>query len=188
MPQLNVTIMRFRRVPVTIGDVRLTLLKLEGREERQVYGDPLEVVARIMEEELKSNVDYVLLEVSGHGFRSYFGEGSRSGGIQLFPKPSRLRRIGLVRSSKLELGAGYYRFRESDIEWFGVGEEYYVYDSIVEAPEDVIFLVVDTVDGRSITMIQHSLKPSQSYQLPSQQDQPGESSEGELGVGSNHVS
>jgi len=188
MPQLNVKISRFARLWLELGDVRLTVLKPLGLEERQVAGDPLETAAKIVEEELgRGGVDYVILELSGPGFKSYFGEGSKSGGSFLFPKPSKLLRVGLVRASKLvPVGeAGYYRFREEDIEWLSVKEEVYVYDLLVEAPEDIVFIVVDTVDGRSMFRIRHVLTPQQSYQPQPQQDLSSGSSEGGLGGESN---
>jgi hypothetical protein len=182
MPQLDIKIKRFVREELRVSDVRFTVLKLVSEEERRVSGDPLEVTARILEEESKSQgLDYVVVEVQGQGFKSVVGEGSRRGsGIILYPKPAQLKRVGVVRVQALKPAgsSGYYRFNESDIEWFSVDDErVYVYDVEVEAPQDIVFLVVDTSDGRSIARIQRSSLPQQSYQPQPQQGQSTESSE-----------
>ncbi len=181
MPQLDVRIKRFTRESINVSDVKLTVLKLIEEEERHIYGDPLDVVAKILEEESKNqNLDYVMVEVQGQGFKNITGEGlRRSGGILLYPKPAQLKKIGIVRVQTLKStgDSGYYRFKEDEIEWFNIDDEkMYVYDSYVEASQDVIFLVIDTSDGRSITRVQRSLPPQQSYQLQSQQGRLNESS------------
>ncbi len=180
MPQLDIKVRKFSREEIRVSDVKLTVLRLVEEENRHVYGDPLEVVAGILEESRSQGLDYVVVEVQGQGFKSSMGEGSRrGGGLILYPKPARLKRVGIVRVQALKQAgsSGYYSFSEGDVEWFNVGDErIYVYDADVEAPPDVVFLVVDTDEGRSIARINRSSLPQQSYQLQSRQDRLNENS------------
>ncbi|MCC6044553.1 MAG: hypothetical protein LM584_04605 [Desulfurococcaceae archaeon] len=179
MPSTDIKIRRFTRETITVADVRLSVLKLVEEEGRQVYGDPLEAVARILEEEPRNqDLDYVVVEVQDQNSKRIIGEGfKRRGGILLYPKPVQLKRVGIVRAQTLKPTGetGYYRFREEEIEWYNIEDEkVYVYDLAVEAPQDIVFLVVETSDGRSIARIQRSSPHQQSYRPQPQQDQSSE--------------
>ncbi|MFN4046552.1 MAG: hypothetical protein ACK4H7_04350 [Acidilobaceae archaeon] len=159
MPSVVLKIRRFTRDSLSFRDLRINVLRLREVEERQVSGDPLDAALGILEEESKaSGPGYVVVEVQSPRGRSLMGEVlGESRGSLLFPKPSRLRRVGVVRvnvlSSRIE--SGIVKLRDSDVEWFNVeGEDVYVFDSPVEAPEDIAYVIVDTEDGRRYVRVQ----------------------------------
>lgn len=159
MPSVVLKIRRFTRDSLSFRDLRINVLRLREVEERQVSGDPLDAALGILEEESKaSGSGYVVVEVQSPRGRSLMGEVlGESRGSLLFPKPSRLRRVGVVRvnvlSSRIE--SGIVKLRDSDVEWFNVeGEDVYVFDSPVEAPEDIAYVIVDTEDGRRYVRVQ----------------------------------
>ena len=181
MPSINIKIRRFIRETINVADIKLTVLKLVEEEEKQVYGDPLEVVARILEEEPGSkSLDYVTIEVQDQNSKRIVGEGfKRRGGVLAYPKPAQLRRVGIVRTQTLKPAGetGYYKFREEDIEWYSIEDErIHVHDLTIEAPQNIAFLVIETNEGRSIARIQRSSLRQQSYLPQPQQDQSNESS------------
>ncbi|MDM7274969.1 MAG: hypothetical protein P3X22_002440 [Thermoprotei archaeon] len=159
MPGIVLKIRRFMRDSLSFGGLRLHVLRLREVEERQVSGDPLDAALGILEEESKApGPGYVVVEVQSGRGKSIMGEVlGESRGSLLFPKPSRLRRVGIVRvdalSSRVE--SGIVRLKESDIEWFNVeGEDVYVFDSPLEAPENIAYVIVDAEDGRRYVRVQ----------------------------------
>ncbi len=159
MPSVVLKIHRFARDSLNFGSLKIHVLRLKEVEERQVSGDPLDAALGILERESRaSGPGYVMVEVQSPGSRSFMGEVlGESRGSLLFPKPSKLKRVGIVRvdvlSSRIE--SGIVKLRDSDIEWFNVeGEDVYVYDSPVEAPEEIAYIVVDTEDGRRYVRVQ----------------------------------
>jgi hypothetical protein len=67
----------------------------------------------------------------------------------LFPSPSKLIRIGVVRGKSSE--GGKYQVTPDDIEWHDVSHgDYYVFEGICEAPSDVLMVILDTENGRRI--------------------------------------
>jgi hypothetical protein len=91
----------------------------------------------------KSN-SLVLIEVSGKGFAYKHGGKIEDAGEEklLFPAPSKLIKIGVYQKGKLS--------------WFKPkkGEEIYVYEGIIDVPEDVDFVVIDTDNGSHVLVVE----------------------------------
>ncbi|MCE4615087.1 MAG: hypothetical protein F7B60_06135 [Desulfurococcales archaeon] len=65
----------------------------------------------------------------------------------LFPSPSKLIRIGVVR--KKETDSGKFQVEDKDIKWIDVAsKEVYVFEGFCEAPEDALLVILDTEKGR----------------------------------------
>ncbi len=65
----------------------------------------------------------------------------------LFPSPSKLIRIGIVR--KKETDSGKFQVESKDIKWIDVAsKDVYVFEGFCEAPEDVLLVILDTEKGR----------------------------------------
>ena len=67
----------------------------------------------------------------------------------LFPSPSKLIRVGVVRGKTSE--GGKYQVSSGEIEWHDVsGGDYYVFEGSCESPSDVLMVILDTENGRRI--------------------------------------
>lgn len=95
----------------------------------------------------KSN-SIVLIEVSGKGFAYKHGGKIEDSGEEklLFPAPSKLIKIGVFQQGKLL--------------WFKPkkGEEIYVYEGIIDFPEDVDFVIIDTENGSHVLVNEKTIR------------------------------
>ncbi|MCE4606539.1 MAG: hypothetical protein F7B59_04310 [Desulfurococcales archaeon] len=67
----------------------------------------------------------------------------------LFPSPSKLIKIGIVRKKDSE--SGKFQVDSGHIKWVDVAsEDAYIFEGFCEAPEDVLLVILDTEKGRRI--------------------------------------
>ena len=160
----------FKASEARVKGVRLTLLKLESVDHFEESSDAYDAIAGITEAYTKEKgCDYVEVEVEGHHSRILYGDSREyQGSRMLFPRPARLYRLGLLRSDnpRLRRVEGYYVIEDSSIEWYRPRGKYYVFESKVEAPEEVLYIIVDTEYGRRWIRTQRHVIARLSSQTP----------------------
>ena len=166
----------FKTGKARIGGVKLSLLKLVTVDSFEESGDVYDAVAGITDAYTKEKgCDYVEVDIESHHSKIYYGDSPEyQGSRMLFPRPARLHRIGILRSSnpKLKRVEGYYVIDDSSLEWYRLRGKYYVFESRVEAPEDILYIVVDTEYGRRWVRTQRHVIAKLSSQTP-QEPGPG---------------
>jgi len=169
-------VLRFKLDNLTLGDISLTVYKLIEIVEKSYQGDPADGVARLLEEEKRGKSDYVLVECSACSAKISIGESiRRSSGSIVFPRITKLKRVGVVKTSDLEAtDQGYYKIK--NISWFNINDGIYIYDSLISAPQDTLFIVLDTEDGRRFVKLYSSI-PQESSRIQPQQGLSSDSSE-----------
>lgn len=161
MPSARVTITRFARETLELGSLKISVLKPREVIVEKLEGDVLETLARVSENEAsREDVAYVVAEIAGAGARLVYGDTRlRDREKQLFPRPARLARVGVVKIDALKFDPkiGAIVFKEDSVEWHQVGEEVYVIDARLEASGDVAFVILETDLGRTaVKMIDFS--------------------------------
>ena len=153
----------YQKVYARVGPVVLGVLRLVGVDEFEEEGDPYDTVAYVLETRSKTS-DYVEVEVElisrskaheslpDRFVRGEYNPTLRGGGKPLYPRPSRLLRVGVVRVGRVlermgESGGGYARLGQEDIEWHRPRGEVYVFEGEVEAPEDVAYVIIEADHG-----------------------------------------
>ncbi|MEM1873762.1 MAG: hypothetical protein QXS85_03625 [Acidilobaceae archaeon] len=154
MPSAKVTITRFNRSILKLGALTITVLEPAETTVEQIEGDIIEILARVSENEvMQENTAYVVAEIVGMGAKLVYGDTrTRSKEKLLLPRPAKLARVGVVKTSSLKYDSrlGGVVFREEDIEWYTVPREVYVFDPRLEIGEDVAFVILETDLGRTI--------------------------------------
>ncbi|MEB3780392.1 MAG: hypothetical protein GSR85_09235 [Desulfurococcales archaeon] len=185
--KLRVTVKWYTADTITIGGVSIGVLKPSKVVESVEIGDPIDTMLRIAEDNARlKKGDYFEVVVEGSEIREIIGETPRYRWSRpLFPVPSRLRRIGIVRVSdvKESIEGGFFTFTRDDVEWHTVEEEIYVYEGKLEAPSDVLFVILDTDRGLRMVKAQRVSMQKLSSQLHPQQVQVYSHSEGESNEG-----
>lgn len=162
MSRFKVRVREFQRGYARIGPVVLTVLRLSREEEFEEEGDPYDSLAYILESRSKSN-DYVEIEIEfltrsknhesmpDRVVRGEYNPTLRGGGRSLFPRPARLRRVGVVRLERvlksMEKHGGYALLGDGDIEWYRASREVYVFEGEAEVPDDIAYVVLETASG-----------------------------------------
>lgn len=168
------------------GGVVLGVLVPIRRYESEEVGDPLQVMLSVVEAtSRKSQGDYFEVEVEGGGVRRIMGEAPKYRAQRmLFPRPARLLRVGLLRRS-LEpktRGVGFVGFSKGDLEWITVGDEVYVYEGVIQAPDDVVGVYLETSEGgRLVFNPTHARRLRDVLLPPGEGGQAGDSGPGEGG-------
>lgn len=162
MPTFKVR--RFVADFATIGEIRLMVYRLKEEKIITESGDPVEKMVAILEREEKGQSDYVVVE-HVEGPRA-FGESlskERAGRLLLFPKVVRLKRLAVIRSDDLVESEGMLRLKEGALRWIDVGEDVYVYDATIEAPEGVVAVFLETEEGKRIVRLGSLMTQGSSY-------------------------
>lgn len=138
----------------TYGDVEIGVLKITDEEERVEHGSPIEVLLSVIEELSKTRKgDYFEVQVDAPGIVEVMGENPKYRGQRLlFPRPSRLYRVGILSRDKLsslikDTGGDYASFKLDDLEWYVEKDEIYVYEGVLNAGENVVAVYLDTSMG-----------------------------------------
>ncbi|MCE4619095.1 MAG: hypothetical protein F7C37_06620 [Desulfurococcales archaeon] len=171
------------------GGVVLGVLVPIRTYESEEVGDPLQVMLSIVEAtSRKSQGDYFEVEVEGGGAKRIMGEAPKYRAQRmLFPRPARLLRVGLLRKGmepRLR-GAGYAGFSKDDLEWITPSEEVYVYEGVIQAPEDVIAVYLETSEGGRLVFNPTHARRLRDVLLPPATNGRAEDNEGGEGGGSN---
>lgn len=157
---VSVLVRCFKAETARIGGVGLLLHRLVSSDSLKETGDVYDAIAGITEAYLKERgCDLVEVEVEGSQARIIHGDSREYQGPRLlFPRPSRLYRLGVLRGSALTRVEGYYVVDEGGIEWYEPGKDYYVYESRLEAPDDVIYVIIDSEHGRRwVRTLRHAI-------------------------------
>lgn len=189
MPGTAVTITRFAREVISLGPLKLPILKPIETIVENIEGDILEILARVSEREIaREDVAYVVAEIKGGGSRLVYGDTRLKSKDKLaLPKPSRLIRVGVVRTSSLKYNTklGGLVFKEDNIEWYPVSGDLYVLEYPVEAESDVAFVILETDLGTTILRIADLSRSELISQLQDRQAE--ESPLGESGSGEENI-
>ena len=163
------------------GVVLGVLVPIRSYESEEV-GDPLQVMLSIVEAtSRKSQGDYFEVEVEGGGVRRIMGEAPKYRAQRmLFPRPARLLRLGLLRrgTEPRLRGTGYVGFSKEDLEWITPGEEVYVYEGVIQAPDDVIAVYLETSEGGRLVFNPTLSRRLRDVLLPPGEGGQAENSEG----------
>ncbi len=190
MPEFTVRVRGFTSDTLKLGSVKLGVLRLVEERSWRDSGDPLEALAAVADA-YRGRHSYVEIEVSGLEEEPrvvVLGVSpSYEGRKPLFPRPARLLRVGILRESTVRTRGfderGYAELKvEEDIQWFKVRGKVYVFEGLVEAEPDVVYIVVDTEYGRRWVRVYHrlTLRPaSQRAETQAPQDTGGGSGQGE---------
>ncbi len=119
--------------------------EIEISTSREVLSALEERMERARKEASKMNADKSFMEISieGKGFALHKGEyrgiSAEPKEKMLFPRPARLRALGLLK-------------KEGEIEWLrqSFRKELYVYEGEIEYPKDYIGVILDTEYGRRV--------------------------------------
>jgi len=133
--------------PVTLGVLRP--LRVYESEEA---GSPVDIMLSIVEAATRrAQGDYLEVRVEGEGVVEVMGEAPKYRAQRmLFPRPARLRRVGVLTREALEgagRGIGYVDVGLDSVEWVPVEGEVYVYEGTISAPDHVIAVYLDTDEG-----------------------------------------
>lgn len=122
--------------------------QMERIEEKAlvVEGDIFESIAaeiKKIKRELRKNVSprsLIIIEVTGKGFVYRVGGKIEETGEEalLFPSPSKLIRMGFFGNGRLI----WHRPAQ--------GEELYIYEGIIDVPEDVEYVIIETENGSRV--------------------------------------
>ncbi len=95
-----------------------------------------EILSEVKEEDVLVSID-----VEGKGFALHMGDSSRGDSEKniLFPKPSKLIRVGVISD-------------KGGVKWYKPprDKEYYVYEGFIEIPENAIGVIIDTEAGSRV--------------------------------------
>jgi len=153
----RVTIRWFRYEKRRYGPVELGVLVPYKTHVSEEVGDPIQIMLSVVETVSRSKEgDYFEVRVSTPGREDIMGETPRyKGARQLFPYPTRLLRVGILRLGRIreasqELEGDYFRVSKDHYEWYDEDEEVYVYEGHVEAEDDVVSIYLETQEGPRI--------------------------------------
>jgi len=135
-----------------VGPVTLGVLRPVRVYESEEAGSPVDIMLSIVEAATRrAQGDYLEVRVEGEGVVEWMGESPRYRAQRLlFPRPARLRRVGVLTREALEgaeRGIGYVDVGLESVKWIPVGGEVYVYEGTLAAPDDVIAVYLDTDEG-----------------------------------------
>lgn len=161
---------RFNRDTIAIGEVKLGVYRMVEEKIVTESGDPVERMVAILEREEKMPGDYVVVQhiESSRVFGESLSKERRSG-LLLFPTMTRLKRLAIIRAEDLAEAEGAYRLKEGALSWIDIAEDVYVYDASVEAPENVVAIILETENGRRMIRLGSLTHRGSSYS----QDLPG---------------
>ncbi len=152
--RVKVRVVWFAYEKKSLGPVTMGLLRPVDVYETEEVGNPVEVMLSVTEAiSRRGKGDYVEVRVEGAGVVEVMGESPRYRAQRLlFPRPVRLRRLGVVRAGKARPaeGSGYAVIRLEDVEWINLDGEYYVYEGTLQASDDVLAVYLDTEEGPRI--------------------------------------
>ncbi len=177
MPEFTVRVRIFRAEMARLGPLKLEALRVVEEKTWRESGDPLETLAAVADAH-RGKAGYVEIEVLGLDKEPrvvVLGVSPQYEGRKpLFPRPARLLRIGVLRESVVRARGfdekGYAEIRvEDDIEWVNVDSKLYVFEGVVEAEQDVMYVIVDTEYGRKWVRVYPRLILRQASQQPQQQ-------------------
>ncbi|MGC9072257.1 MAG: hypothetical protein ACP5HK_06155 [Acidilobus sp.] len=149
---VRVRVSWFTRREVVIGPVELEALVPVQAEEVEMQGRALDAIISAAEQATRSRRgDFAVLESEGGETRYVLGEGikDRTGTRLLYPIPSRLVRVGVVRLGQLSqaLREGAASFNLGSVEWYDAPPGTYVYDGPLKAEEDVEYVLFHLENG-----------------------------------------
>lgn len=183
--KLKIAVRWYNAGTIKVDGVTIGVLKPLKTVESVEVGDPIDVMLKVAEDNARQKKgEYLEIIVEGSELREIMGESPRYKSTRLlFPIPSRLRRVGIVKFRLLKESreGGYFTFSAGDVEWHDINEEVYVYEGKLEAPSDVLFIVLDTDRGLRIVKTQRVSMQKLSSQPPPQQA--GVYGRGEDGLG-----
>lgn len=178
MGRFRLTIKVYDSETIDLGGVRLSVLRLRERVASEESGDKVDAVLRAVERESrKPRGSYFEVEAEEGEHRIIMGESPRyPGSRMLFPRPARLLRVGVLRAGDLasrRSDGGGAALPADRISWHEPPGEFYVYESKVEAPGDVLLLIIDTDLGRRYLRLQRASTLRQSSRPRGRQGPPG---------------
>ncbi len=175
-PIVDVVVKWFAKDTLKVRNIEIDVLKVEKSRELKEAGSPLDVLMNITER--LSTQEKSMFEVTTSGERtSIIGEFPSEGKTEmqmLFPRPARLRRVGVITlKTLLDKGmsneSAAFTLTEDMIKYYKVRDEVYVYEGKVRAPRDVYLLILETDLGRRVLrlakkpiverLVQHVLTP-----------------------------
>ena len=166
---MGVSLMARTRVRIKVTWYRVAELKFNGvtlevlqpvkTYETEEVGDPIDIMLKVSEENSKSSVgDYFEIIAEDREVKRFMGEtvkrlSRQKRGIEkIFPRPSRLLKLGVVEKQDKEgvQSSGMISIRMEDVKWYTPRRVVYVYEGRVTFSSDTLALIVDTEHGRSI--------------------------------------
>jgi len=156
MVKMRAVVRGYNAEHLRLGDVSFTALKKVYEDKREFTSYPMDFVDTVTKA-MRGKYSYVEVEISGMEStltKIVRGENpSYHGTRPLFYRPARLKRVGILRLSRVrEKGfdrQGYATLKlDEDLKWYEVKGEYYVFEGSIEVPQDVVYVVFETEYGR----------------------------------------
>lgn len=165
--KVRVKVVWYELSEIAYGGVSLEVLRPVKEYVTEEAGDPVDLILRVSEESSKASLgDYFEVIVEDREMRRIMGEAPRRGykqkkGVErIFPRPSRLLRVGILKGKSRVEGA--MELGIEDAEWHSPRANLYIYEGKVKLGDDVVALIIDTENGRSIITRSRSRKKRSS--------------------------
>ncbi len=173
MPKAILKVRVFKPEVLSIDSLKIKALRLIKEEwneieirKRSELISALYSVATTYSFKFKKHIDDGIVEATAEGIGIVVGdaEGSIKGANKLlWPSVSKLLRVGVIKGplekiASLDMTSGINL--NENIEWHDISreDEIFIFEGDIEAPEDVVAVVLKTEDGERIIALKHELE------------------------------